>query len=149
MSDTYTVKFDINPEVFQEGWTNIIHLTIGGDLGQYGDRIPGVWFHGTNSTKNRFYICSAVNGNKNFFWSSVTISRGQWTSVLITQQPEGNRYRYTVKVANALIGSVINTQPREFSNVKVYASDNWNNAAQGSIRNLVIITNTQGNVRVI
>ena len=147
LSRTYKVKFDFKPKVFQKDWTNIIHLTTGGNCCKYGQRIPGVWFHSSNSgaTKNRLYICSAVNGNGDYCLSSgVIVPRGQWTSVLITQQPEGSRYRYIVKVGNAQLGSVINTQPREFSNVKVYASDNWYNTAQGSLRNLIIIPDMQG-----
>ena len=147
LSRTYTIKFDFNPRVFQSGWTNIIHLTTGGNCCNYGYRIPGVWFHGASSrsTKNRLHVCSAVNGKGNFCWNSgVTIPRGKWTTVFITQQPEGNSYRYTVKVGNVQIGTVINSQAREFSNVKVFASDNWYNAAQGSIRNLVITPIAQG-----
>ena len=60
-------------------------------------------------------------------------SRGQWTTVEITQREEGDSYRYTVKVRGVNIGSVINKQAREFTNVKVFGADNWYNAAKGRI----------------
>ena len=148
LSTSYTVRFEFNPTSFQSGWTNIIHLTsTGGNCCKYGDRVPGVWFwsSSTNAQKNRFHICSAVNGNGNFCYNSaVSVPRGQWTTVEITQRPEGAYYRYEVRVGNVLIGSVINKQAKVFTNVKAYASDNWYNAAQGMIRNLVIDANAGG-----
>ena len=82
----------------------------------------------------------------NYFLSSgFIVHRGRWTTVSMTQQPEGKRYIYTVKVGNVKIASVINTQPKEFLNVKVYSSNRWHDAAQGCIKNLIIIPNTEGN----
>ena len=96
---------------------------IGGGCCGYGDRIPAVWFWASDSraTKNRLHVCSAVNGKGNYcFNSGVVVPKGQWTTVEITQKLEGSHYRYTVKIGNNQIGSVINTQPREFTNVRVY-----------------------------
>ena len=141
MTPSYSVKFDFNPSRFQGGWTNILHLTTGANCCGYGDRIPAVWFHGshTSATKNRLHICSAVNGKGNYCVDSgATVARGCWTTIEITQLPEGVYYRYTVKVAGTVLRSVINKQPREFVNVRVMSADAWHNAAQGSIRNLVI-----------
>ena len=148
LARTWTVSFEFNPRVFQGGWTNLIHLTTGANCCGAGARIPGVWFHGSNSkaTKNRLHICSYVRGNGNYCWNSgVIVPRGQWTRIVISQQFSGGKYIYTVTIGNKRLGSVINTTPREFANVRVFASDNWYNAAQGSIRNLVIVPDTQGN----
>ena len=142
------MKFQFKPSRFQGGWTNVIHLTTGGNCCGYGQRTPGVWFHGSNgrATKNKFHICSAVNGNGNFCYNTgLVVSRGQWTSVEISQLQVGGSYVYTVKVDNKVIGKpVINKVARDFSNVKVYAADAWYNAAQGSIKNLVINANARG-----
>ena len=128
----------------------MIHLTAtGGNCCKYGDRTPAVWFHGssTSATKNRFHICSAVNGVGNYCLNSgLIVPRGQWTSVEIMQHKEGGSYRYTVKVGGVTLGSVINKQAREFSNVKVLGGDNWYNPAQGSMRNLVINPNAKGKI---
>ena len=148
LSPSYRVRFDFNPSQFQDGWTNVIHLTTGGNCCGYGDRVPAVWFHGSppSATKNRLHICSAVNGKGNYCYNSgATVARGQWTTMEISQRPEGSSYRYTVTVGGDILGSVINAQPRTFFNVKVFSADNWYNAAQGSIRNLVINPGVPGN----
>ena len=141
MTPSYSVKFDFNPTRFQGGWTNVIHLTTGGNCCGYGQRIPAVWFHSTNggATKNRLHICSAVNGQGNYCANSGHIvQRGQWTTIEITQLPEGLYYKYTVKVGGNVLHSTINRDPREFANVRVMSADGFYNAAQGKIRNLVI-----------
>ena len=105
-----------------------------------------MFFHGSSSdaTENRLHICSAVNGDRNFTLNSAPVPRGEWTAVEITQLKQGDSYRYTVKVRGVTVGSVINRDAREFYNVDVYAADNWYNAAQGSMRNLVIDPNAEG-----
>ena len=62
--------------------------------------------------------------------------------LLIKNCNPGDSYRYEVKVGGTSIGHVMNKQPKEFTNVKVFGADNWSNPAQGSIRNLVINPNT-------
>ena len=140
MSFAYKVKFDFKPIRFQRGWTNIIHLTTKGNCCGYGERIPGVWFHGSSATatKNKLLICSAVNGQGNFCVTSSPVPRGQWTTVEISQQKEGSSYKYTVKVNGTTLKSVINKKPKEFSNVKVYGANPWYKVAQGIIRNLIV-----------
>ena len=150
LSTSYSVKFEFKPTRFQSGWTNIIHLTATGDnCCKYGARLPGVWFFSssTSATKNRLHICSAVSGNGNYcFNSGIIVPRGQWTRIEVNQHREGVAYKYVVKVNDAIIGSVINTKPRQFSNVKVFGGDNWYNPAQGSMRNLVINPYLKGNI---
>ena len=147
LSRSYSVKFDFKPSQFQPGWTNIIHLTSTNEnCCNYGDRIPAVWFHSSSSsaTANGLHVCSAVNSEGNFCFNSpdnAKVPRGQWTTVEITQVEEGDSYRYTVKVRGVNIGSIINEEAREFTNVKVFNADNLYNAAEGSIRNLVIYPN--------
>jgi hypothetical protein len=62
--------------------------------------------------------------------------------VEITQSPEGNEFRYQVKVGGKVFDNRINTSPREFQNVTVYSADNWYTAGRAMIRNLVIIPDT-------
>ena len=149
LSRSYSVKFEFKPTRFQSGWTNIIHLTAtGNNCCKYGDRIPAVWFYSTTTTatKNKVHICSAVSGRGNYcFDSGIIVPRGQWTTIEINQHREGVSYKYVVKVNNIMLGSVTNSKPQLFSNVKVFGSDSWHNAAQGSMRNLVINPNLKGN----
>ena len=59
-------------------------------------------------------------------------------SLLRSQRKMGSSYVYTVEVNGAVVKSVINLQPKEFSNVKIYGGDPWYQAAQGVMRNLVV-----------
>lgn len=150
LSPSYVVKFDFKPRYFQDGYTNILHLTASrDDCCKQGDRIPGIWFHGAsaNSTYNKLLICSAVNGLGNYCVDSKpNIPRGKWTTVEVSQRPEGAHYIYQVKVGGVLLASMINDQPRYYARVKVYGSDKWYNTAEGSMRNLVIDPNAEGKV---
>ena len=150
LSPSYSVTFEFKPThpQLQTSYTNIIHLTIGGDFAQYGDRIPGVWVENTSSdaAKIDLIIASAVNGDENYFLRSrnmVTIE--EWSTFEITQLREDDLHRYTVKVNGVVLKSMINTQTKEFMNVKVYGADPWYEAVPGSIRNLVIEPFVKGN----
>ena len=119
-------------------------MTSNGQNGGNGGRVPGVWFWSASSPtakRNRFHICASVNGVGNFCYNSaVTIPLDQWTSVEISQRPEGASYRYEVKINGKRLGSSINNKARTWPNVKVYVADKWYPAAPGSMRNLVIAT---------
>ena len=131
------------PTRFQTGWSNIIHLTAAGDCCDHGTRIPAVWFHPSNSTatKNRLRICSSFNSDGNhLFDTDFLVPVSQWTTVLISQLPDliDNQYRYTIKVANVQVYSLVNSNPREFQHVQVFISSPWSDPAQGRIRKLTI-----------
>ena len=146
---SFSVKFDFNPSQFQGGHTSIIRLTTTGrNCCGYGDRIPAVWFNPSSSgaTKNSLHICSAVSGNGNYCYNSGAVARGQWITIEIDQVAVtvGQNYRYSVKINGAVKKTLINTKPREWSNVKVYGGGNFYAAATGHMRNLVITTGVQG-----
>ena len=52
-------------------------------------------------------------------------------------------HRYQVKVRGHTIGTVINKDAKTFSDVKVYAGNDWDNATQGYIRGLTIVPDIQ------
>lgn len=143
LSPAYSVKFDFYPKSVHSAHlkSNVIRLTTGSHASEIGDQIPAVSYR---ISRKRLEVYSAVNDTGDYRLSTDTVQPGQWTTVEITQKPEGSHYRYTVKVGNIQIGSVINTQRREFTNVKVYASDPQHAAAKGKVKNVVIIPNTQG-----
>ena len=56
-----TVRFEnLNPAISH---CNIIHLTQGASLSQYGDRTPVIYL---KPYRNKFYFGSAINGNMNY-----------------------------------------------------------------------------------
>ena len=136
----YRVKFDVYPTIFKPGWSNVIHFTVNGNVAQYGDRIPAVYFHSfrSSATPNLLRICSAINGDKNHCYNSKRpgLRRNQWSTVEIAQTKVNNNYSYTIHLNGVLVYSIINNDARNFSNVKVYAGDGFYDSQPGFIRNL-------------
>ena len=52
------------------------------------------------------------------------------------QSPEDFKYYYQVFVDGTMIRNVVNTDPREFHNVKYYGSDNWYTQANAMIKDV-------------
>ena len=119
-------------------WGNILRVGLGGDREEYGDRTPAIWF--TPST-TKMSIYSAINGDSEYFIETDPIPINAWAWVEMSQvrQPDGV-YQFTIRMAGAIIHQIINTDPREFSDVKIYTSDNYWPAANAKIANLTIKT---------
>jgi hypothetical protein len=118
--------------------------TTGKNGAAVGDRIPAIWFMKDSSGADKIRIeigTSSVNdvynSNRNLYVDEEQLI-GKWTPVEITQQKEGNGYRYHVKIGTLELMSLLNTKARVFTNVKLFVSNNFHPAAPGSIRNMVI-----------
>ena len=138
----YSVSFKLNPSSYSPGWQSVIHLTIGQDYGQYGDRSPAVWF--LNDGSGRLTIASAVNGNPNYYFISEPLPLNEWSSIRISQYRLDGVYTFTVYLNGKIIHSVENTKPQSFQNVKVYTADPWYNTQAGSIKDLSILNGNVG-----
>ena len=64
----------------------------------------------------------------------------EWTRIEVGQQRENGEYRFYISINGKETHSVRNNHPREFHDVKVYASNPWYTAQPGSIRNLTIVS---------
>jgi len=121
----WRVSFQVKPSngIFYQ-YTNIIHFSVGGDYSVYGDRVPSVFFIGGT---HRLHISSAINGRSNYYWrTSQSIQKGVFTHVLIRQRKnKQGQYVYSISLNGKQVFSIINTDPREFTNVKVWASNPW------------------------
>ena len=132
----YSVSFEVFPTMFNGGgWTNVIHLTTGDDAGSYGARTPAVFFA---MERRQLRIISAISGNNNTIYNALGSRINVWTSVKIVQFKSGDTYTYRIFINDTKKFQVVNNDPREFTNVKVYASDQWNTAQPGLIRNIII-----------
>ncbi|XP_065652272.1 uncharacterized protein LOC105847086 isoform X2 [Hydra vulgaris] len=136
LEKTYSVSFKLKPNSYSEGWKSVIHLTIGDNIDQYGDRCPAVWFHMDGS--GGLIISAAVNGNKNYGFTTQPLPLNQWSSLRISQFKINGIFMYTVYLNEILVHSVVNNKPQSFSNVKVYTADPWYDAQNGSIKDLKI-----------
>ena len=133
----FLVSFDVKPNSFAAEWRNVIHFTIGSDIGTYGDRIPGVWFH--QNGNGGLHIAAPINGNVNRYFDTKPLALKQWTNVKISQRFEENVYIYSIKINGEIVFTEKNQQARSFENVKVYASDPWYPVQDGSIKNLFVL----------
>ena len=133
---SYKVSFSLKiKKLPRNKWTNIIHITKGGNSRSYGDRIPAVWIFRWRQ-RLRIYICSAITfryrrgwkvsirNNKNFC-RHVKVSLGKKYDVTIQQSKKSGRYWYQLFISGKRTRSFVNWKPRKFTNVKCYTSDPW------------------------
>ena len=116
-------------------WQSLFHMTIGDNVGKYGDRIPGVWTHGN---PDRIMISYAVNNDPNYH-KYIDIGKDKWISFEVSQRHKRTgEYIYKLLMNGAEVVKTINERPTNFENVMVYASDPWHASFNGSIRNLEV-----------
>ena len=135
----WSLSFQVKPFGKVSGWSNILHATIGGNIRNYGDRTPGIWFH---SKSTKLHICSAVNGNINYCYNSpFSLHLFKYTTITIRQVQKsnyGNHYFYQIIVNGKKVVDVLNRVTKVFKNVKYYASDPWYHASRANIRHFRI-----------
>ncbi|XP_065675135.1 hemicentin-1-like [Hydra vulgaris] len=133
----FLVSFDVYPNKFVKVWQSVIHFTIDSDKSQYGDRVPGIWFHDNGS--GSLYISAPINGDADSFFVTNPIKLNEWSNVKVSQILRNTSYVYTIRLNGEVVFTCINNQVQIFANVKVYASDPWHDAQDGLLRNLFII----------
>ena len=138
----YVVSFSIKPNSFSKGWHNVLHFTIGSDVTNYGDRVPGVWFHHIGD--GSLYIAAPINGNHDRVYTTKPVPVKEWSHVEISQQLMNGIYVYTIKLNGQKVFSEQNNQPQNFKDVEVYTSDPWYPAQDGLIKDLHLVNGNQG-----
>ena len=131
-----TVRFEnLNPD--GTGHCNIIQLTRGNSLSQYGDRTPVILL---TPNRDEFYIASAINGNMNLVhWTDKGLALNVSTRIEVHQRyTSGGNYRYFIKINGEEVFTIINTNAQQFYNVKVYASNPWDYTCSGYIKNFEV-----------
>ena len=89
IAEEYKISFDLFvTKHITDTWQSVIHFTAGGNVGKYGDRIPGIWI---NKNK-KLYIMSALNGipHKTYNFPKV-LEEGKWINVEISQTLVDNK----------------------------------------------------------
>ena len=138
LEKSYFVSFEMKPTSLPGGYHNILHFTIGGDIGKYGERTPAVWSNG-----NSLHVCSAVSGNANYCQDIHNfIKINEWFSLNISQQLTNGKYMYKIETNGTVFHEVENKEPATFDNVEVYVSNPWYPANPGSIRKIIVGTGT-------
>ena len=87
-----------------------------------------------HSGSTRLHITNSVNGNGNHVVNK-DIPMEEYTKVTIqqVQRPDG-AYHYSVYLNETKIHTTVNNDPREFDNVKLFASDKWYNPSKVVLR---------------
>ncbi|XP_065682561.1 uncharacterized protein LOC105848356 isoform X3 [Hydra vulgaris] len=134
----YFVSLDFYPIKFDFGSHNVIHFTIGSDHSNYLDKTPGIWANSQGT--GVLEITSLINKytDVNTF-STNAFEINQWSNIVMCQVFNGSFYIYTVIINEEVVFSTINHQADSFVDVKVYASNPWTEAQNGSIKNLFIV----------
>ena len=128
--DVFKVEFDIKvTKLPQETWTNVFRFTANSYRDEnYGDRIPALFVNngGTNNA-GFFHVCSAVNGDKNYF-KDFAFELGKQYQMTIQQFKDSNGkfwFEIIMDGHGKSIFKIESTQPKSFPNVKLYASDGY------------------------
>ena len=59
LTKEWKVSFEVNPTDYKyTGYASLLHLSIGGNRGQVGDRSPAIWLHKTRGV----LVSSAIDG---------------------------------------------------------------------------------------
>jgi hypothetical protein len=81
-----------------------------------------------------------VSGNGDFCRSSSPLPLNQWSSVTIQNKKINQDMYYTVTVNGVELHNGINKTPKSWSNVAVWASDNFYLGAKAMIKNAILTT---------
>ncbi len=139
----WKVSFEFKPTSYNlKGFAQILQLTKGGKSGNIGDRTPALWIHKSRGV----FVVTTLDGKANVGKSFPTKKPplDEWTEMEISQVKKGSKFMFSLIVKGETLASMENTDPREFSDVHVFASSRWNVAQKGSIRGLKIETMMPG-----
>ena len=147
LAKEWKVTFDFKLTNYNyRGPAQVLQMTIGGKVGNIGDRTPALWMHNTRGV----YIVTALSGKAavgKYINKKPAIN--EWSKVEISHVKQGYKYIFSLVIKGETLWSVENTQPKEFSNVKVFASSDWHVAQAGSIRGLKIESKLPGTNKLL
>ena len=137
----WRVSFEFRPTNYNlTAVTNLLQLTTGAGTPEHGSRTPMIEFE-----EGDLVVTSSIDSNPNYpvrFETVPAPQLGEWTKVEIDQRQEGCSFFLAVSLANKEVVRKQNENPRNFSNVTVFASNPFLPAQPGSIKNLSIMSST-------
>ena len=132
LSKEFEVVFEFYVNRLLSNWTSLLHMTIGGNRFEIGNRIPAIFM-----LDSQLYVAMALNGSGDTGYFGNNISTNQWYGLSISQRKnsEGD-YMFEVMLDGSIVYSVVNQATQEFENVKIYVSDPWYTAFEGRLKNI-------------
>ena len=132
----WRVTLDIKPLGKINRFVNILQFTTGICCCEYGTRSPGIWF---NQNSLNLFVVNSVNNDGNFhFILKNPLPINVFTKVTVEQIKINGEYRFRVGINGAIVESIVNNVPAEFSNVKVYSSTKYYEPANAIVKNIQI-----------
>ena len=136
----WKVSFELMLTSISQGTRSVFHVgdpQLFGETNAYAGN-PTININYINDNKNWMRIYYHKNGEIRYLKQASIPQLNQWTKIEVSHLHAAGQYRLTIIVNGSKVGSRINSSPREFKDVNLYASAPLYNAQQGKIRNLVI-----------
>ena len=140
LTKQWRVSFEVNPSDFKyTGYASLLHMTIGGNRGQVGDRSPAIWLHKTRGV----LVASTIDGKVSYGKTVKPLpAAGKWTKIEVCQIDDGSRYEFSITIGDKKVFSKTNSKPADLKDVTVYLGSPWYTNQKGFVRNLKIETST-------
>ena len=138
LTTEWRLSFEVNPTDFKyNGYASLLHLTIGGNRGQVGDRSPAIWLHKTRGV----LVSSAIDGKVAYSKTVKPLpAAGEWTKIEVSQVLVGAKHVFSITIGDKKVFSKTNSKPVELTDVKVYSGSPWYTNQKGFLQKLKIET---------
>ena len=136
LTTEWRVSFEVNPTDYKyTGYASLLHMTIGGNRGQVGDRSPAIWLHKTRGV----LVSSAIDGKVAYSKTVKPLpAAGEWTKIEVSQVLVGANHVFSITIGDKKVFSKTNSKPVELTNMKVYSGSPWYTNQKASLKNLNI-----------
>ena len=136
LTKQWKVSFEVKPTDYKyTSYASLLHMTIGGNRGQVGDRSPAIWLH-----KTRGVLVSSAIDRKVAYSKTVKPlpAAGEWTKIEVSQVLLGAKHVFSISIGDKEVFTKTNRKPVELTGVKVYSGSPWYTNQKGFIRKLKI-----------
>ena len=136
LTKQWKVSFEVNPSDFKyTGYASLLHMTIGGNKGQVGDRSPAIWLHKTKGV----IVSSTIDGKVAYSKIVKPLpTAGEWTKIEVSQVLLGANHVFSISIGDKEVFTKTNSKPVELTDVKIYSGSPWHTNQKGFIRKLKI-----------
>ena len=115
-------------------YCNLVHLTKQNHHGEHGDRIPLVSIY---KPTRILHTASSINNDHSHVQNLLALTVNQTYKIEIHQRYVSNGdYRYFIILDGQEVYSVVNTDAKQFYNIKVYASGPFRDACPAYVKDL-------------
>ena len=138
LTKQWRVSFEVNPTDYENNESaSLLHMTLGGNKGQVGDRSPAIWLHKTKGV----IVSSAIDGKVSYSKTVKPLpAAGEWTKIEVSQVLLGANHVFSISIGDNEVFTKTNSKPVELNRVKVYSGSPWYTNQNGFIRKLKIET---------